>query len=128
MSLFLYSELKGINIYMQTFQEYYNGDNMMNANAVSVKQGGKSIMRAGRKHENLKRKEYKHKCPHVRNCMHNGAPITLHGQPLINALQMYSMEFEPGVTNGIGNSDVEVVMFEDEEGRPVGKIQRKESK
>ena len=53
---------------MQTFQEYYNGDNMMNANAVSVKQGGKSIMRAGRKHENLKRKEYQHKCPHVRNC------------------------------------------------------------
>ena len=62
---------------MQTFQEYYNGDNMMNANAVSVKQGGKSIMRAGRKHENLKRREYQHKCPHVRNCMHNGAPITL---------------------------------------------------
>ena len=38
---------------------------------------------------------------------------------------MYGMEFQPGVTNGIGNSDVEVVMFEDEEGRPAGKIQRK---
>ena len=125
MSLFLYSEQTSINIYMQTFQEYYNGDNMMNANAVSVKQGGKSIMRAGRKHENLKRKEYQHKCPHVRNCMHNGAPITLSGQPLVNALQMYGMEFAPGVTNGIGNSDVEVVMFKDEEGRPAGKIQRK---
>ena len=57
--------------------------------------------------------------------MHNGAPITLSGQPLVNALQMYGMEFQPGVTNGIGNSDVEVVMFEDEEGRPAGKIQRK---
>ena len=53
---------------MQTFREYYNGDNMMNSNAVSVKQGGKSIMRTGRKH---------------------------------------------------------VVMYEDEEGRPAGKIQRK---
>lgn len=110
---------------MQTFREYYNGDNMMNANAVSVKQGGKSIMRTGRKHENLLRKEYKHKCPHVRNCMHNGAPITLSGQPLINALKMYNMEFVPGETNGIGNSDVEVVMFEDEEGRPTGRVQRK---
>jgi hypothetical protein len=125
MSLFLYSMQRGINICMQTFQEYYNGDNMMNANAVSVKQGGKSIMRAGRKHENLKRQEYQHKCPHVRNCMHNGAPITLAGQPLVNALQMYGMEFQPGVTNGIGNSDVEVVMFEDEEGHPKGTIQRK---
>jgi len=113
---------------MQTFQEYYNGDNMMNANAVSVQQGGKSIMRTGRKHENLKRQEYQHKCPHVRNCMHNGAPITLSGQPLVNALQMYGMEFEPGVTNGIGNSDVQVVMFEDEEGRPKGRLERKEDK
>jgi len=124
----LYSELKGINIYMQTFKEYYQGDNMMNANAVSVKQGGKSIMTGDRKHQNLKRQEYQHKCPHVRNCMHNGAPITLAGQPLINALKMYAMEFQPGVTNGIGNSDVEIVMFEDEEGHPKGTVQRKGNK
>ena len=44
---------------------------------------------------------------------------------LVNALQMYGMEFQPGVTNGIGNSDVEVVMFEDEEGRPAGKFKER---
>ena len=35
------------------------------------------------------------------------------------------MEFQPGVTNGIGNSDVEVVMFEDEEGHPKGTDSKK---
>lgn len=113
---------------MRTFKEYYQGDNMMNANAVSSKTGGKSIMRTGRKHENLIRKEYQHKCPHVKNCMRTGAPITLVGDPLINALQSYGMEFQPGVVNGIGNSDVEVAMFENEEGIPAGTLQRKKSK
>ncbi len=57
---------------MRTFKEYYQGDNMMNAGAVSTTTGGKSIMRTGRKHENLKRKEYSHKCPHVRNLLNGG--------------------------------------------------------
>ncbi|MDB4396173.1 hypothetical protein N9Z65_01010 [bacterium] len=111
---------------MQTFKEYYQGNQMMNANAVSACKGGKSIMRAGRKHENLKRKEYNHKCPHVRNLMNGGAGnIKLMGQPLMNALQMYGMEFDPGTTKGIGNSGVEVHMIEDEEGQPVGHLRKK---
>jgi hypothetical protein len=114
---------------MVCFKEYFQGDNAMNANAVSVQTGGKSIMRAGRKHENLVRKVYKHKCPHVSNLINGGAGrITLAGQVLNNALQLYGMEFQPGVTNGIGNSQVELQMFEDEEGQPIGILKIKETK
>jgi len=106
---------------MICFKEYYQGDNIMNANAVSVQTGGKSLMRTGRKHENLNRKEYKHKCPHVTNLINGGAGrITLAGPVLDNALQLYGMEFQAGVTNGIGNSEVEIQMFEDEEGQRIG--------
>ncbi len=111
---------------MVTFKEYYQGDNAMNANAVSARTGGKSMMRTGRKHENLKRKEYKHKCPHVTNLINGGAgQITLAGPMLDNALQLYGMDFQPGVTNGIGNSQVEIQMFEDEEGQPIGILKTK---
>ena len=111
---------------MVTFKEYYQGDNMMNANAVSTQTGGKSIMRTGRKHENLKRKEYKHKCPHVTNLLNGSSgQITLAGPILDNALQLYGMEFQPGVTTGIGNSGVELQMFEDEEGQAIGILKKK---
>jgi len=122
----LYIDTTSINIYMQTFKEYYQGNQIMNANATSVRRGGKSIMRTGRKHENIKRKEYSHKCPHVRNLMNGGAgSINLLGQPLMNSLQLYGMEFEPGSVKGIGNSDVEIEMFENEEGQPQGILRRK---
>jgi hypothetical protein len=111
---------------MQTFKEYYQGNQIMNANATSVRRGGKSIMRSGRKHENLTRKEYSHKCPHVRNLINGGAStINLLGQPLMNSLQTYDMEFEPGVVKGIGNSDVEIEMFENEEGQPQAILRKK---
>jgi hypothetical protein len=111
---------------MICFKEYYQGDNAMNANAVSAQTGCKSIMRTGRKHENLVRKEYKHKCPHVTNLINGGAGrITLAGPMLDNALQLYGMEFQPGVTNGIGNSQVEIQMFEDEEGQQIGVLNKK---
>ena len=114
---------------MQSFKEYYQGDNTMNANAISTQVGGKSIMRTGRKHENLKRKEYKHKCPHVSNIVNGGAgQITLAGPILANALQLYCMEFKPGVTNGIGNSAVEIQMFIDEEGQQIGILKHKQPK
>jgi len=125
-SLFLGIDIISINIYMRTFKEYYQGNQIMNANATSVRKGSKSMMRAGRKHENLTRKEYNHKCPHVRNLMTGGAgSINLLGQPLINSLQLYGMEFEPGTVKGIGNSDVEIEMFENEEGQPQAILRRK---
>lgn len=109
------------------FLEYYNGDNMMNANAVSVKSGGKSMMRTGRKHENLKRKEYTSKNPHVQNVCNGGAgQIQLTGQQLMNMLGDYGMEFKPGVVNGVGNSGAEIQMFENEEGLQVGILRKKQ--
>jgi len=126
MSLFLYSIQVGINIRMVTFKEYYQGDNMMHAGAVSAITSGKSIMRTGRKHENLKRKEHNHKCPHVRNLINGGASqIKLMGMPLMQTLQAYGMEFQPGVTNGCGNSGVEVKMYKDEEENECGILSKK---
>jgi len=99
---------------------------MMNAGAVSATTGGKSMMRTGRKHENLKRKEYNHKCPHVRNLINGGASqIKLMGIPLMQTLQAYGMEFQPGVTNGCGNCGVEVRMYKDEEENECGILSNK---
>lgn len=71
---------------MMTFKEYYQGDKMMSSMVTSLTDpggNGKSIMRTGRKHENLKRKEYKHDCPHVNNLLNGSAhQIKLMGQPL----------------------------------------------
>ncbi|MDB4430248.1 hypothetical protein N9273_00345 [bacterium] len=112
---------------MQTFKEYFKSDPMMDANSASAKKGSKSFMRAGRKHENLIRKEYQHKCPHVRNLINGGnATIKLMGHALKNALQTYGMEFEQGTTKGIGNSAVEINMITDADGDNIGFLRKKD--
>ncbi len=99
---------------------------MMNANATSVRKGGKSIMRSGRKHENLTRKEYGHKCPHVNNLLNGAASqIKLMGAPLLNTLNTYDVQYLPGETKVLGNSGVEVKMFEDEEGNQCGMLAKR---
>tara|TARA_R110000765_G_scaffold1890_4_gene5185 strand:- start:3367 stop:3708 length:342 start_codon:yes stop_codon:yes gene_type:complete len=111
---------------MQTFKEYYQGDLMMNANASSAATGGKSMMRTGRKHENLKRKEYISKCPHVQNVLNGGASqIKLMGLPLQQVLDTYGMTMQPGTTQGCGNSGCEIDMFEDAEGKAYGMLKKK---
>ena len=114
---------------MLTFKEYYQGDKKMSANIVSVTDpggNGKSILRTGRKHENLKRKEYQHDDPQVNNLMNGGAhQIKLMGQPLLNTLASYNIDYEPGKVKGLGNSGVEVKMFEDEGGNQCGMLIKK---
>ena len=41
------------------------------------------------------------------------------GMPLHNTLDMYEVDFNPGVAKTLGNSGVEVEMYEDEEGYPL---------
>ena len=115
---------------MVTFKEYYQGPKEASASVISLTDpggNGKSIMRTGRKHENLKRKEYNHACPHVKNLINGSAhQIQLMGNPLMNALAVYGVEFAPGCCKGLGNSGVEVKMYEDAEGNKCGMLIKKD--
>tara|TARA_R110001583_G_scaffold42377_4_gene134630 strand:+ start:1234 stop:2268 length:1035 start_codon:yes stop_codon:yes gene_type:complete len=108
----------------KTFFEYYQGDPITNPHM----RNGKNPNSIGpnKKHLNTTPKEYKHKCPHVRNLINGGnSQILLMGQPLFNALGDYDVEYAPGQIKGLGNSGVEVKMFEDEEGNQCGMLTKK---
>lgn len=115
---------------MVTFKEYYQGDKIMSATVTSLTDpggNGKSIMRTGRKHENLKRREHRHKCSEVDSIVNGSTRQTqLTGQPLLNALAEYGVQFSAGQTKGLGNSGVEVKMFEDREGNQCGMLIKKQ--
>lgn len=114
---------------MVTFKEYYQGDKAGNALATSItgRSGNKSLMRGDRKHQNLVRKEYDHKSPHVNNIINGGSQqIRLVGAPLIQTLKLYDVSFKEGTSKGLGNSGVEVDMFIDAEGRQGGLLKKKQ--
>jgi hypothetical protein len=109
---------------MVTFKEYYQGDKY--AAALASPNNGKSMMRGDRKHQNLSKKEYLHKSPHINNLLNGGASqIKLQGQPLLNTLSQYDVDFKPGETKTLGNSHVQVKMFKDNQGNPCGMLTKK---
>mgnify|MGYP000023277288 CR=1 FL=1 len=109
---------------MITFKEYYQGDKY--SVALASPNNGKSMMRGDRKHQNLMKKDHLHKSPYINNLVNGGAAqIKLMGQPLLNTLSQYGMDFQPGKTKSLGNSHVEVKMFEDEEGNQCGMLTKK---
>ena len=70
----------------------------------------------GRDNANSFKKKYHHKHPVIDSiCTGKSNNVQLAGKPLISILTLYSTQFEPGVKI-LGNSDVEVEMYEDEEG------------
>ena len=108
----------------KTYFEYYQGDPIMNPKM----RNGKDPNRVGltKKHLNTVPKKYNHKCPHVSNLVNGSAhQIKLMGQPLLNTLAEYNVDYKSGVTNGLGNSGVEVEMFEDNEGNQCGMLRKK---
>jgi len=73
-----------------------------------------------RKHVNAFKKEYSHKHPVIDNiCRGKSNNVQLAGPPLLSILDLYNTQFEPGVKT-LGNSNVEVEMYEDEEGNQRG--------
>tara|TARA_R110002020_G_scaffold33501_4_gene101994 strand:+ start:301 stop:1335 length:1035 start_codon:yes stop_codon:yes gene_type:complete len=114
-------------IYMENFKtyfEYYQGDPIMNPKM----RNGKDPNRIGpnKKHLNTAPKQYKHKCPHVTNLVNGGAQqIKLMGQPLMNTLQLYQVDYSPGGSKTLGNSGVQVQMFDDGEGNQCGMLTKK---
>jgi hypothetical protein len=69
-----------------------------------------------RKHKNAFKKEYSHKHPVIDSiCNGKSNNVQIAGQPLLSILSLYGTQFEPGIKT-LGNSDVEVEMYEDEEG------------
>ena len=110
---------------MITFKEYYQGDKY-NA-ALASPNNGKSMMRGdSRVKQNLVKKNYLHKSPHVDNLLNGGATdIKLQGQPLLNTLSQYGVDFKPGETKTLGNSRVYVKMFKDAHGTQCGILTKK---
>ena len=109
----------------KTYFEYYQGDPIMNP----LMRTGKNINRVGlsKKHLNTVPKQHNHACPHVSNLINGGAhQIKLMGTPLHNTLNVYEVDYAPGATKTLGNSGVEVEMFEDEEGNQCGMLKKRE--
>ena len=108
----------------KTFFEYYQGNPIMNPHMKS----GKNVNRLGltKKHLNTLPKQYNHQCPHVNNLMNGSASqIKLMGQPLMNTLAVYKVDYKPGTIKTLGNSNVEVEMFEDNEHNQCGMLRRR---
>jgi hypothetical protein len=107
----------------KTFFEYYQGEELLKFNT-----GNKNPNRVGpnKKHLNSIKQDHLHACPHVSNLVNGGAhQIKLMGMPLHNTLDVYHVDFSPGITKTLGNSGVEVEMFEDEEGNHCGMLKQR---
>jgi len=121
---------------MVTFSDYLleynkNKEKSLFFGIAKMKHGnnGKDWNRAHeRKHINTVTKEYNHKHPIINSiCQGKADNVPITGVNLNNILKLYSMIFEPGLKT-IGNSDVEIEMFEDEEGRQHGRLRNKKKK
>ena len=105
------------------FFEYYQGEELL-----KFKVGNKDPNRLGfdKKHLTTQNKDYAHKNHHVSNLMKGSASqIKLMGLPLQHLLKDYEVEYVPGQTKSLGNSNIECKMYEDEEGNSCGIITRK---
>lgn len=114
-------------IYMENFKtyfEYYQGEELLNPHM----RIGKNINRVGlnKKHLNTLPKKYNHQCPHVNNLLNGAASqIKLMGMPLFDTLNTYGVDYSSGETKVLGNSGVQVKMFEDEEGNQCGMLAKR---
>jgi hypothetical protein len=103
--------------------EYASKQNSQFLNIAKLKapNNGKSFDNAfNRKHANTIKKEYSHKHPIIDGIVTGKSNnVQLVGPRLMSILGLYGTQFEPGVKT-LGNSDVEVEMFEDEEGKQIG--------
>ena len=117
---------------MISFKEYLieyatkQNSQFLNITTLKAPNNGKSFGNVlTRKHSNTFKKEYKHKHPIVDGiCTGKSNNVQLKGPRLMTILNLYGTTFEPGIKT-LGNSDVEVEMFEDEEGMQVGTLRSK---
>lgn len=117
---------------MISFKEYLleyakkQNSQFLNITTLKAPNNGKSFGNAlTRKHTNTLRKEYTHKHPIIDGiCTGKSNNVQLAGPRLLSILNLYSTDFEPGVKT-LGNSDVEVEMFEDEEGVEIGILRKR---
>lgn len=106
---------------MLTFLEYFKGNEILNPNFTNGKKADRAF--GNRQNVNTKPKEYKHKDTVVDNATHT--PQLYKGLRLQQLLQQYNTDFTPNTSKVLGNSNVEVEMFEDEEGQPCGRVKRR---
>ena len=105
------------------FFEYYQGEELL-----KFKVGNKDPNRVGfnKKHLTTQNKDYSHKNPHVNNLLKGAASqIKLMGLPLQHLLKDYEVDYAPGQTKSLGNSNIECKMYADEEGNSCGVLNKK---
>lgn len=112
----------------QVLNEYAHMDPMMHANSTSVKKHGKSIMRTGRKHENVNRKEYAMVNNIVNTVKVTGGDRHVAGKMLDNLLDQYNMSFVENHIKGVSKSNVAIFMFVDNNGQQRGIVHVKNDK
>lgn len=71
---------------------------------------------------------YNHKHPIINNiCQGKANNVQMSGEPLLSILNLYNTQFKPGVKT-LGNSDVEIEMYEDGEGQQRGILRNRKNK
>ena len=105
------------------FFEYYQGEDLL-----KFKVGNKDPNRVGlnKKHLTTQNKDYRHKNHHIDNLFKGVASqIKLMGIPLQQLLKDYNVDYTPGQTKSLGNSNIECKMYNDEEGNSCALITKK---
>ena len=105
------------------FFEYYQGDKLL-----KFKVGNKDPNRVlNKKHLTTQNKAYERvDNPHVRNLKKGlASQIKLMGLALQNLLKDYDVDYAPGQTKSLGNSNIECKMYEDNEGNSCGLVREK---
>lgn len=93
---------------MISFLEYFKGDSIINPRMMNGKDPNRV---SSRKNVSTLKKDYKHKHPLLDSIVSGKANnVKVVGQPFLNILTKYDIEFIPNDTKVLGNSDVEVDM------------------
>ena len=107
----------------KTFFEYYQGEKLL-----KFKVGNKDPNRLGcnKKHLTTQKKDYDHKNHHVNSLLKGlASQIKLMGLPLQHLLKDYEVDYAPGLTKSLGNSNTECTMYDDGEGNCCGVLKVK---
>ena len=107
----------------KTFFEYYQGEKLL-----KFKVGNKDPNRLGcnKKHLTTQKKDYDHKNHHVNSLLKGlASQIKLMGLPLQHLLKDYEVDYAPGQTKSLGNSNTECTMYDDGEGNCCGVLKVK---
>lgn len=102
--------------------EYFKGNPITNPKMRNTKDPNRAHLRKNVAQHTI---NHQHKHPLVASVVDGKANnVSVAGTPLLNLLNTYNTQFEPGVKT-LGNSNVEIEMNQDEKGNRYGIVRRK---